>query len=141
MGHYPLILDASALRSDEVLSMSSLLFTCLEPAWKKHWSGVDEMQLRDRAQKYLNQKDAQSQVKTASKIAACFFETVHVTKEGQRRLVRQLAALLGHRMLSDVHRLNEVKMNFRIQLSLATALLSSAYLCGGEAALRLLRII
>lgn len=60
------------------------------------------MQLRDRAQKYLNQKDARSQV---------------------------------------VHRLNAVKMHFRIQLSLATALLSFAYLCGGEAALRLLRII
>ena len=98
------------------------------------------MQLRDRAQKYLNQKDARSQVKTASKIAACFSEAVHVDKEGQRRLVRQLAALLGHRMLSDVHRLNEVKMNFRIQLPLVAAVLFSACLCGGEAALRLLRV-
>jgi hypothetical protein len=136
-----LSLDASALASDETEVLSSLLFACLAPVWRKHWSGVDELQLRARAQKYLNQKDARSQVKTASKIAASFFDTVHVAEEGRQRLARQLAALLGHRMLSDVHRLNEVKMNFRIQLSLATALLSSAYLCGGEAALRLLRIL
>jgi len=136
-----LSLDASSLRADEAQALRSSLFACLEPAWKRHWSAVDEDQLRARAQKYLNHKDARSQVKTASKIVACFFDTIEVTEQGHRRLGKRLAALLAHRMLTDVHRLNEVKMNFRIQLSLATALLSSACLCGGEVALRLLRIL
>jgi hypothetical protein len=135
-----LSLDASALRSDETEALSSLLFACLEPTWRKHWSTVDEDQLRVRARKYLHHRDARSQVMTATKIVACFFETIGSTDQGKRRLARRLAMLLGHRMLGDVHHLNEVKMNFRIQLSLATALLSSAYLCGGEVALRLLRI-
>jgi len=134
-----LSLDASALRADEAHALRSSLFASLESAWSKHWSAVDEDQLRIRAQKYLHHKDARSQVKTASKIVACFFDTIQVSEQGQRRLGKRLAALLGHRMLTDVHRLNEVKMNFRIQLSLATALLSSACLCGGEVALRLLR--
>jgi len=136
-----LSLDASSLRADEAQALRSSLFACLEPAWRRHWSAIDENQLRARAQKYLNLKDARSQVKTASKIVACLFDTIQATEQGQRRLGKRLAALLAHRMLTDVHRLNEVKMNFRIQLSLATALLSSACLCGGEVALRLLRIL
>jgi hypothetical protein len=136
-----LSLDASALRADEVEVLRSSLFACLEPAWRKHWSAVDEDELRARAQKYLDRTDARSQVKTASKIVACFFDTIQMTEQGRRRLGKRLAALLGHRMLTDVHRLNEVKMNFRIQLSLATAVLSSACLCAGETALRLLRIL
>jgi len=134
-----LSLDASSLRADEAQALRSSLFACLEPAWRKHWSAIDENQLRARAQKYLNLKDARSQVKTASKIVACLFDTIQANEQGQRRLGKRLPALLAHRMLTDVHRLNEVKMNFRIQLSLATALLSSACLCGGEVALRLLR--
>jgi hypothetical protein len=136
-----LSLDASALGADEAQALRSSLFACLESAWRKHWSAIDEDQLQIRAQKYLNHKDARSQVRTASRIVACFFETIEITQQGQRRLGKRLAALLGHRMLSDVHRLNQVKMNFRIQLSLATALLSSVCLCGGTAALRLLRIL
>jgi hypothetical protein len=136
-----LSLDASALRSDEADALGPLLFACLEPTWRKHWSAVDAHQLRARAQKYLNHKDARSQVKTASRIVACFFDTIQVTDQGRRRLAKRLAALLGHRMLGDIHRLNEVKMNSGIQLSLATFLVSSAWLCGGEAVLRLLRIV
>jgi hypothetical protein len=136
-----LSLDASALRADEAQALESSLFACLEPALRRHWNTVDEEQLRTRAQKYLNHKDARSQVRTASRVVACFFDTIQVAEQGRRRFGKRLAALLGHRMLTDVHRLNEVKMNFRIQLSLATALLSSACLFGGEAALRLLRIL
>jgi hypothetical protein len=136
-----LSLDASALRSDETQALGPLLFTCLEPTWKKHWSGVDESQLRARAQKYLDHKDARSQVRTASKIVGCLFDTIRITEAGRRRLARRLAALLGHRMLGDVHRLNELKMDFGIQLSLVTLLLSSAYLASGDTVLRLLRLV
>jgi hypothetical protein len=126
-----LSLEASALRADETQALGPLLFACLEPTWKKHWSAIDEAQLRARAHKYLNQQDARSQVKTASKIVRCLFDTIQVAEQGRRRLSKRLAVLIGHRMLGDIHRLNEFKMNSGIQISVVTLLLF-ACLGGGE---------
>jgi len=135
-----LSLEASALTSNETEVLSPLLFACLEPTWKKNWAGVDEAMLHERARKYLDQKDMRSQIRTASNIADCFVASIEVAERGRRRLAKRLAVMLGHRMLDDVHRLNEIRMNFRIQLSLVVLIFSSAYLGGADAVLRLLRI-
>jgi hypothetical protein len=125
-----LSLDASALRSDQAKALSPLLFGCLESTFKRHWSAIDDEQLRTRARKYLDCHDARSQVRTASRIVTCLFDTIEATEPARRRFAKRLAALIGHRMLGDIHRLNDFKMNVGIQLSLMTLLLWSAQLEG-----------
>jgi hypothetical protein len=44
-------------------------------------------------------------------------------------------------MLGDIHRLNEVKVQFGIQLSLLAVTLTGCFAAGGEAMLRALRFI
>jgi len=135
--------DASALRVNEQEALSPLVFKALAPLWKKHCGADEEVsnQLHERSQKYLAQKDARSQIKTASRIVDCLLGTLKVTEREKRRLARRLSALLAHRMLGDIHRLNEIKMQHGIQLSLLVWVLpwlTYAYCC--EAVFRVFRL-
>lgn len=112
-------LQSSALGVDEQEVLTPLLLRALMPLWKKH-CGADEqipLQMHDRARKYIGQKDARSQIKTATRIVERLLETLEVTERGKRRLGKRLSALVAHRMLGDIHRLNEVKLHSGIQLS------------------------
>ena len=73
-------------------------------------------------------------------IANHLFEKLQVTEEDKRRLTKRLAALLAHRMLSDIHRLNEMKLQFGIQLSIAAIVFSWPFALLGETLLRAFRV-
>jgi hypothetical protein len=119
------------------------VFTVLLPLWRKHCGSEKEIasQLHKRSQKYLDGRDTHSQVKTATEIVKRLLETLEVSDRGSRRVSRRLAALFAHRMLGDIHRLNEVKMQFGIQLPLMAMMLSVTHLAtGSDALFRLLRL-
>lgn len=135
-------LDASALRADERDALASLIFATLLPYLKKHCGASDcaSAKLRDHANRYLELRQAHSQVNTATHIVARLLEALKVSDGGKRRLAKRLAALFAHRMLGDIHKLNELKLHFGIQLSLITGFVSGLPLLQGSEALLLLRL-
>jgi hypothetical protein len=136
-------LDASALGADERETLGTLVFAVLLPLWRKHCGSEKEIasQLHERAQKYLDCRDTHSQIKTATEMVKRLLKTLEVSDRGSRRVGRRLAALFAHRMLGDIHRLNEVKMQFGIQLSMIAMMLSVTQLAAViDALFRLLRL-
>jgi hypothetical protein len=136
-------LNASALRADERDALIPLLFAALMPYWKRH-CGPDNRTpdtLQSYAERYLEGRQERSQVTSATEIATQLFDSLNVNQAGRRRLVKRLSALLAHRMLGDIHRLNEIKLHFGIQLSLLAGAFSGLpVLHVSDAILRILRL-
>jgi hypothetical protein len=136
-------LNASALRVDERDALIPLLFAALVPYWSRHGgpNDCDAGEFQGCAQKYLTGRQERSQVTSATAIATQLLDVLHVSQVGRRRLARRLSALLAHRMLGDIHRLNEIKLHFGIQLTLLAGAFSGFPLLHvGETVLRILRL-
>jgi hypothetical protein len=88
----------------------------LIPFWHKHcgWSAQIGESLGTRAAQYLRERDPDSQLRTATRIMNELVATLDL--DGARLLpVRTLTALLAHRMLTDLRRLDTLKANYSIE--------------------------
>jgi hypothetical protein len=106
---------ASALTLDECAKVVPLVRDLLIPNWRKYYPdgrfSIDD--IRARAADYLRHQNPLSQLKTAT---AFMYELVASLDEDGARLlpVKTLTAILAHRMLSDLRRLNEIKAGHSI---------------------------
>lgn len=108
--------DASALTEDEKVRVVPLVRETLFVYWEKYCGSESETlaSILERSDHYLRHSDRGSQLKTAT---AILNELVgSLDEEGARLLpARTLTALLAHRMLSDLRRLNEIKAGYSIE--------------------------
>lgn len=106
---------ASAFTEEERFKVVPLIRDALVPAWRKYRVDSDDFitRVRERSGAYLRHQDSLSQLKTAT---GFMNELVaNLDPEALKLLpVRTLTALLAHRMLSDVRRLNELKSGYSI---------------------------
>ena len=135
--------EASALSDEERARLMPLLGAVLVPYWEKHCAPDPQLarMMADRAQAYLAGGNRRSQIVTASSIVRRLLDQIGAADAPRSRLERQLVPLFAHRMLGDIHYIDDLKNRIGIQLSvLATicAALGLAEAC--EPALRLIRL-
>ena len=134
--------NASALHADEREALGPLIFQVLDPIWAKH-CGTQKAafgRLRSRAEFYLALNDPRSHINTATIIVTSLVAALGISGHINRRSTKRLSALLAHRMLGDIHRLNDLKMQFGIQISFVALILSGYITLAGETLLRVLRL-
>lgn len=106
---------ASALTEGERAKVVPLVRDALVPDWRKYRVNGDDFitRVRERSEAYLRHHDPHSQLKTAT---GFMNELVsNLDAEAVKLLpARTLTALLAHRMISDVRRLNEFKSGHSI---------------------------
>lgn len=139
-------LDASALSEEERRRIMPLMLNTLLPFWKKHCAADDDIgaMLRERSRFYLERRDAESQIKTAANIVNRLLDTIGISAAARPALARTLNARFAHRMLGDVHKINDVRARFGIELSVIAALCAMSQMLlsvSYEPVLRLLRIV
>jgi hypothetical protein len=108
--------DASALTEDEKARVVPLVRETMFVYWAKYCgSEMDTLAgILERSAHYLRHSDRGSQLKTATAILNELVASLD--EEGARLLpVRTLTALLAHRMLSDLRRLNEIRAGHAIE--------------------------
>jgi hypothetical protein len=106
---------ASALTEEERMKVVPLIRDSLVPAWRKYRVDSDDFitRVRERSAAYLRHQDAFSQIRTATGFLQELVSNIDA--EAVRLLpVKTLTALLAHRMLADVRRLNELKSGYSI---------------------------
>jgi hypothetical protein len=106
---------ASALSEAERTKVVPLVRDALVPAWRKYQLESDDFitRVRERSAGYLRHQDALSQLKTATGFMNEL--TSSIDAEAVQFLpVKTLTALLAHRMLSDLRRLNGIKAGHTI---------------------------
>jgi hypothetical protein len=137
-------LEASALRKEEREQLTPLLLDVLLPFWKKHCADEPDIQrlLTARASHYLEHRDPVSQIRTAATLVNGLMHRLGVSPAAQAALGRSLTALFAHRMLGDIHRINDVRARFGIELPVAAALTAIVQVTMNyEPVLRILRIV
>jgi len=106
---------ASALTEEERDKVVPLVRDALLPYWRKYRVDTEDFitRVRERSAAYLRHQDPMSQLKTAT---GFMNELVsNLDPEAVRLLPqRTLTAMLAHRMLSDLRRLNEIKAGHSI---------------------------
>jgi hypothetical protein len=138
--------DASALSEEERRRIMPLMLNTLLPFWKKHCAADDDIgaMLRERSRYYLERRDAVSQIKTAANIVNRLLDTIGVAAPTRPVLARTLNARFAHRMLGDVHKINDVRARFGIELTVIAALgalLQMMLSLSNESLLRILRLV
>ncbi len=136
-----LSMEASALRAEEREALTPLVFATLQPYWRRQCGPTDcaSADLQEVAQKYLKARHP-SQVAAAAELVTTLLAELSVNDSARKRLHKRLSALFAHRMLGDIHRLNEIRMHFGIRVTALTGFLSALPLLHGvEGLLRLLR--
>jgi hypothetical protein len=92
-----------------------LVRDALVPSWRRYRVDSDDFvtRVRERSAAYLRHQDPSSQIKTAT---GFMNELVSNLDPGAVNLLpaRTLTALVAHRMLSDVRRLNEIKSGYSV---------------------------
>jgi hypothetical protein len=101
---------ASALNEQERDKVVPLVRDALVPQWRKYRGDRDDFitRVRERSGAYLRHRDPVSQLRTATG----FMNELIASLDGDAVSllpVRTLTALLAHRMISDLRRLNEIK--------------------------------
>jgi len=106
---------ASALNDDERMRVVPMVRDSLVPAWRKYRAASDDFitRVRERSAAYLRHQDPLSQLKTANGFMNELI--ANLDADGVKLLpVKTLTALLAHRMISDLRRLNEIKSGHAI---------------------------
>jgi len=106
---------ASAFTEDERAKVVPLVRDALVPVWRKYRVGSDDFItcVRERSGAYLRHQDPHSQIRTATGFMAELAANLDAAV-AQLLPVRTLTALLAHRMISDLRRLNELKSGYSI---------------------------
>jgi len=107
--------EASALTDQEKARIVPLVRHEMLAAWNKHCAGDPAFlyDITERSNHYLRKIDRSSQLKTATNLLEDLLDSIDA--EAARTLpARRLAAMVAHRMLGDLQRLNEIKANHLI---------------------------
>jgi hypothetical protein len=101
---------SSALSDEEREQVLPLVQEALVPNWRKYRADELDFTARviERASQYLCHYDPDSQLKTATGLMNQLMDSID-RPAAELLPVRTLTALLAHRMLSDLRRLNEIK--------------------------------
>ncbi|HTU66100.1 MAG TPA: hypothetical protein VMF52_09130 [Steroidobacteraceae bacterium] len=137
-------LDSSSLSGEERAAIQPMLLDVLLPFWKKHCA--DELDipalLADRATHYLERRDPSSQIKTAANLVNGLMDRLGVAADTRPSLGTTLTAVFAHRMIGDVHRINDVRARFGIELPVVAALTAIVHVTMNyEPVLRILRLV
>jgi hypothetical protein len=107
--------EASGLGTEEREKVIPLVRDGLVPYWRKY--GADDFaftsHVLERSSEYLRYLDPHSQLKTATGLMRQLLATIDPAA-AELLPVRTLTALLAHRMISDLRRLNEIKSGHNI---------------------------
>jgi hypothetical protein len=137
-------LDSSSLTTEERVHLTPLLLDVLVPFWRKHCADERDIVvlLQSRAAYYLRDRDPVSQIRTAAHLVGRLLQAVEVSENVRTSLATTLTASFAHRMLGDIHRINEVRSRFGIELPMFAALTALVQATMTyEPALRMLRIV
>lgn len=137
-------LDSSSLTDDERARLTPLLLDVLLPFWRKHCSDDEDIPalLTKRAAFYLRNRDPASQIRTAAQLVNRLLETIGISEAMHMSLATTLTASFAHRMLGDIHRINEVRSRFGIELPMIAALTALVQATMSyEPVLRILRLV
>jgi len=137
-------LDASSLSRNERDKLTPMLLEALLPYWKTHCADEPDIAtlLAARASHYLRHRDPASHIRTAAALVNGFMHRLGVAPRMQVSLGTSLTALFAHRMISDTHRINEVRSRFGIELPLVAALTAIVHVTMSyEPVLRMLRLV
>jgi hypothetical protein len=106
---------ASAFTEEERMKVVPLVRDALVPGWRKFRGDSEEFitRVRERSGAYLQHRDPHSQLRTAT---AFMNELASRLDAETAKLLpmKTLTALLAHRMISDLRRLNELKSGYSI---------------------------
>lgn len=136
-------LDTSTLTPEERAKLDPLIQEVLLPYWKKHCEADTDAAayITERAGFYLSRPVPGSQVKTALAIVQSLVDELGIPDDRKLELMRVLAPSFAHRMISDVHRINDLRTRFGVQLSLLATLGALLEMSVGyESVLRILRL-
>jgi hypothetical protein len=108
--------DASALSHDERIKVVPIVRDALLPYWQKHCAKESDLvgKITERSTHYLRSRDSSNQLRTATGIVNDLLASID-TQAAKALPVKTLTALLAHRMLSDLRRLNEIKSMYAIE--------------------------
>jgi hypothetical protein len=108
-------LDASNLSGNERALMNKLVWRRLHVHWKSFCGSSEEgaAWLESRSTEYLRAQVRASAVTAASHIVKMLFDAIGSKENGASAHSRVLASLVGHRIISEVNHLNELKSQFR----------------------------
>jgi hypothetical protein len=107
--------DASALSDQEKARIVPLVRQEMFAAWNKHCAGDPAVlyDITERSNHYLRNIDRASQLKTATNLLKDLLESID-SDAAHALPARRLAAMVAHRMLGDLQRLNEIKAGHSI---------------------------
>jgi hypothetical protein len=138
-------LNAATLVPEERDTIQRMVSEVLLPYWAKHCDPADNNMaslITTRAEHYFGHRVQGSQVKSAVGIVAALLDAMQVPAEMQPALKERLVPAFAHRMVGDVYRINEVRRNHGIELSLmATACALLQISVSYDAVLRALRLV
>jgi hypothetical protein len=102
--------EASALTDQEKVRIVPLVGQEMLALWNKHCAGDPAFlyDITERSIHYLRNIDRSSQLRTATNLLEDLLDSID---SGAARVLpaRRLAAMVAHRMLGDLQRLNEIK--------------------------------
>jgi hypothetical protein len=107
--------EASALTDREKARIVPLVRQEILAAWNKHCASDPALlyDIRERSNHYLRNSDRSNQLATATNLMRDLLEAID--PEAARALpARRLAAMVAHRMLGDLQRLNAIKADYSI---------------------------
>jgi hypothetical protein len=136
-------LDASSLTTQERQRITPMLRDVVVPYWRQHCAADEDIpgMLDARSVHYLRHRDPASQIKTATHVVGRLLETIGIAAHARAALATTLTAAFAHRMLGDIHRINEVRARFGIDLPVLAALTALAQATMSyEPVLRMLRL-
>jgi hypothetical protein len=101
---------ASAFNEAERIKVVPLVRDALVPCWRKYRGDGDDFitRVRERSGAYLRHADPHSQLKSATAFINELVSNIDV-ETAKLLPVKTLTALLAHRMISDLRRLNGLK--------------------------------
>jgi hypothetical protein len=137
-------LESSALTRDERQHLAPLLLEALLPCWRRHCSDEPDIipLLSARTSHYLQQRDPDSQIRTAASLVNRLMLRLGIAPATQLSIGKPLTALFAHRMLGDTIRIDEVRARFGIDLPLVAALAAILEVTvSPEPVLRVLRFV
>lgn len=107
--------EASALTDQEKARILPIVRQEMLAAWNKHCvaDSVGQEEIMDRARLFLRHQDRSNAMRTATAIMTDLMDALD-PRAVQTFTTKRLAALLAHRMLVDLRRLNELKFQHEI---------------------------
>jgi hypothetical protein len=136
-------LEATSLSAGEREAVTPLLHTALVPYWHsgRTFDPSVTAVLTQRARAYEDDCDPRSRVATATAIVARLLARLGVADAERQQLERTLVPIFAHRMISDIHRIDDAKARLGICLPVIAAVcVTATAVCAIEPAVRALRL-